>query len=238
MAEQLLENPRALNKAFASALGGAEVRQPGLDGFLNSRFDRFLNQLFASARVELRDAAAALAGRPGFVWLERPPVPVEGLTVVETTQMTATLDRVAGSGSRAGEIAEVRSRGDIDDWFEVYSAVFGADPRARDEWRRIHAVLGPAGEDSLLLLLARVDGAPAATGAVFFHEDVAGLYSFTTLERMRGRGLATALVEASHRAALARGVDRAVLQATGSGRPVYARAGYQEELELSLLLTR
>jgi GNAT superfamily N-acetyltransferase len=238
VAEQLLESPRALNEAFANALGGTEVRQPGLNGFLNSRFDRFLNQLFASADVGLRDAAAALEGRPGFVWLRRRPAPVEGLTVVETTQMTATVDRDAGSGSRAGEIAEVRSLDDIDDWFEVYSAVFGADPRARDEWRRIHAGLGPAGDDSLLLLLVRVDGTPAATGAVFFHEDVAGLYCFTTLESMRGRGLATALVDASHQAALARGVDRALLQATGSGRPVYAKAGYQEELELSLLLMR
>jgi GNAT superfamily N-acetyltransferase len=236
VAEQLLENPRALNEAFANALGGTEVRQPGLNGFLNSRFDRFLNQLFASADIGLRDAAAALGGRPGFVWLRRRPAPVEGLKVVETTQMTATLDQDAGSGSRAGEITDVRSRDDIDDWFEVYSAVFGADPRARDEWRRIHAALGPAGEDSLLLLLARVDGAPAATGAVFFHEDLAGLYCFTTLESMRGGGLATALVDVSHQAALARGVDRALLQATGSGQPVYAKAGYKEELELSLLL--
>ena len=65
-----------------------------------------------------------------------------------------------------------------------------------------------------------------------------GLYCFTTLENMRGLGLATALVDASHQAALARGVDRAVLQATGSGQPVYAKAGYEEELELSLLLMR
>jgi hypothetical protein len=55
---------------------------------------------------------------------------------------------------------------------------------------------------------------------------------------MRGLGLATALVDASHQAALARGVDRSVLQATGSGRPVYAKAGHEEELELSLLLMR
>ena len=238
MAEQLLENPRALNEAFASALSGMGVREPGLSGFLNSRFDRFLNQLFASAHVDVRDAAAALAGLPGFVWLRGRPAPVEGLSVVEATQMTATLDPDAGSESHAGEIAEVTSRDDIDDWFDVYSAVFGADSRARDEWRRIHAALGPAREDSLVLLLARVDGAPSATGAVFFHEGVAGLYCFTTLESMRGRGLATALVDASHQAALARGVDRALLQATESGQPVYAKAGYQDELELSLLLMR
>ena len=37
--------------------------------------------------------------------------------------------------------------------------------------------------------------------------------------------LATALVAASHQAALTRGVDRAVLQATGSGIPWYAKTG-------------
>lgn len=238
MAEQRLENPRALNKALASALRGTEVRRPGLSGFLNSRFDRFLNQLFASADLRLRDAATALAGRPGFVWLQTRPAPLEGLTVVEATQMTATLEPPDRPRSLAGEVAAVRSRDDIDDWFRVYSAVFGAFPRAHDEWRRIHVALGPAGENSLLLLIARVDRSPAATGAVFFHEGVAGLYCFTTLERMRGRGLASALVDASHQAALARGVDRAVLQATSSGQPVYAKAGYEDELEIPLLLMR
>jgi GNAT superfamily N-acetyltransferase len=238
VAERLVENPRALNEHIAGALGGTAARRHGLNGFLNSRFDRFLNQLFASEVLDLRDAAAALSGRPGFVWLRERPAPDEELTVVETMQMTAALDQETDAAPRAGEVVEVRSQGDVDDWFEVYSAVFGADPRARDDWRRIYAALGPTGQDSLLLLLARADGSPASTGAVFFHEGVAGLYCFTTLASMRGRGLATALVEASHRAALARGIERAVLQATGSGLPLYAKAGYEEELELSLLLMR
>jgi GNAT superfamily N-acetyltransferase len=45
---------------------------------------------------------------------------------------------------------------------------------------------------------------------------------------MRGRGLASALVHASHAAAHARGINRAFLQATALGRPVYTRAGYRE----------
>jgi GNAT superfamily N-acetyltransferase len=86
--------------------------------------------------------------------------------------------------------------------------------------------------------LAQVDGAPAATGGVYFEADVAGLYCFTTRERMRGRGLATALVHTSHAAAQARGIERALLQATASGRPVYIRAGYREEQTLPLLMRR
>jgi GNAT superfamily N-acetyltransferase len=90
----------------------------------------------------------------------------------------------------------------------------------------------------LLLLLAWVDGSEAATGAVYFEPDVAGLYCFTTRERMRGRGLASALVHASHAAAQARGIERALLQATASGRPVYTKAGYREQRTLRVLLRR
>jgi GNAT superfamily N-acetyltransferase len=73
---------------------------------------------------------------------------------------------------------------------------------------------------------------------VYFDQDWAGLYCFTTRERMRGGGLGSALVHASHDAARARGVERALLHATPMGRPVYARAGYREERSLPLLLSR
>ena len=131
----------------------------------------------------------------------------------------------------------MRSREDLDGWFGIYCQVFGADPNAREEWARINDALGPAGEGSLLLLLARVDGSPAATGAVFFQPDAAGLYCLTTLERMRRRGLASALVHACHEAARARGIESAVLQATASGRRAFARAGYREELSLPVLVS-
>ena len=72
----------------------------------------------------------------------------------------------------------------------------------------------------------------AATGGVYFEPHVAGLYCFTTRERMRRRGLASALVHASHAAARARGVERTLLQATASGTPVYTEAGYREERTL------
>jgi ribosomal protein S18 acetylase RimI-like enzyme len=237
--EPLLENPRALTGKIAEALDGTAVERPGLSGFLSSEFDRFLNQLFATGTVAPRDAASALEGRPGFVWLAEKPNAGElvRLRLLEMYGMTAATAAQAEQRPPQGEIGEVRSRHDLDGWFGVYAQVFGADPNARDEWARIHDALGPAGEDSLLLLLGRVDGSPAATGAVFFQPDVAGLYCFTTLERMRRRGLASALVRACHEAAQARGIERAVLQATASGRPAYARAGYREERSLPVLLS-
>jgi GNAT superfamily N-acetyltransferase len=239
MADPQLENPTALSQKIADALDGTAVGHPGLSGFVSSKFDRFLNQLFASAAVPPQDAVAALDGRPGFVWLAEKPDDEQlvGLRLLEMVAMTAATAVEADSTPPQGKIDEVRCREDVDDWFGVYSEVFGADPNAREEWIRINDALGPEGDGSLLLLLARVDGKPAATGAVFFHAGAAGLYCFTTLERMRRRGLASALVHECHEAARARGIEHAVLQATGSGRPAYARAGYREERSLPVLVS-
>ena len=152
--------------------------------------------------------------------------------------MTATTAGPVAAPQVECEIAEVRSRSELRAWHEVYCEVFGGDDRSSQDWQQVHDALGPSGDRSLLLLLARVDGSPAATSAVYFDPDVAGLYCFTTRERMRGRGLASALVHACHAAAQARGIERALLQATASGRPVYTRAGYREHRTLPVLLRR
>jgi GNAT superfamily N-acetyltransferase len=149
--------------------------------------------------------------------------------------MTAETAGPAPAPQIEGEVVEVRSGSELRGWHEVYCQVFRADDRGIRDWQRVHDALGPSGDRSLSLLLARVDGSPAATGGVYFEAGVAGLYCFATLERMRGRGLASALVHASHLAARARGLERALLQATASGRPVYANAGYREQRTLSIL---
>jgi GNAT superfamily N-acetyltransferase len=242
--EPLLENPRAFAEKVAGVLGGTAVARAGVSGFLSSSFDPFLNHLFAGGRVIPRDVADALEGRPGIVWLAEHPTRgevddpgAERLLFVEMHGMTATTAPPMVAVHAPGEIVEVRSPADLDSWHEVYCEVFGADPRGRDDWHRVHDALGPSGDTSLLLLLARVDRSPAATGGVFYEQDAAGLYCFTTREGMRGRGLASALVHASHAAARERGIERALLQATDSGRPVYARAGYRAERSLPMLRT-
>jgi GNAT superfamily N-acetyltransferase len=243
--EPLLDNPRSLTAKVAAVLGGAAVERPRLSGFLNSEFDPFLNQLFAAGSVTPREAAAALEGRPGFVWLPDEPRPsevgapgAERLPLVVMHGMTAATAGPAAAPPIEAEIIEVRSRSELRAWHEVYCEVFRGDERGFQDWQRIHDALGPSGDCSLLLLLARVDGSPAATGAVSFEPNVAGLYCFTTRERMRGRGLASALVHASHAAAQARGIERALLQSTASGRPVYTRAGYREQQALPVLVSR
>jgi GNAT superfamily N-acetyltransferase len=243
--EPLLDNPRSLTAKVAAVLSGKAIERPQLTGFLNSEFDPFLNQLFAAGPVTPREAAEALEGRPGLIWLADDPGPsdlgapgAENLVSAVMHGMTAPTAAPAAAPQIDCEIAEVRSRSELRAWHEVYCEVFGGDERGRQDWQRLHDALGPAGDRSLLLFLASVDGSPAATGAVYFEPDVAGLYCFTTRERMRGRGLASALVHASHAAAQARGIERALLQATASGRPVYTRAGYRQQRTLPVLLRR
>lgn len=226
MPDPLLDHPRAFVAKACAVLGGREVRAPGITGFVSSQSDAFLNQFVARVPVSPAEVDALLDGRPAFVWLAEET----GSTVV-MQGMTAELG--AGEGEPAHSIAEVAAA-DLDAWHEVYAEVLG-DPLSREDWRRVHEALGPDGDGSLVLLLARVDGAPASVGGVFFTEGTAGLYCFATLESMQRRGLATAVVLAAHDVARKRGIRRALLQATPAGRPVYARSGYRDERRLPVL---
>ena len=141
-------------------------------GFVSSALDPFLNHLFARGPLRQRDPEEVLAGRPGFVWLDQPADSVTavpaGARLAVTQGMTAAIGSAHGESPVPAEIVEVRSAADLDAWHEVYSEVLAADPRSRSEWRRLHTALGRAGDGSLALLLARVDGFAAASGAVFF----------------------------------------------------------------------
>lgn len=241
MPDPLLENPRAFAEKVSSVLGGVAVGEASFSGFLSSDFDPFLNHLIAARGVTPGEIVEVVAGRPAFVWLAEEPTDdvdelgAAGLALVVMHGMTAITEPSGASVHTRREIVEVSSRVDLSDWYEVYSEVLGADARGREDWSRVHDALGPRGDQSLSLVLAKADGLPAATGAAFYETDAVGLYCFTTREPLRGRGLASALVQAIHAAARAKGIKRALLQATDAGRPVYARAGYRIERSLPVM---
>jgi GNAT superfamily N-acetyltransferase len=244
VAQPLLDNPRSFAARVAAVLGGTAIESAGLTGFVSSKFDPFLNHLFADVTVTLRRVADALEDRPAFVWLAEEPAPQElaaaeahGLKFVEMQGMNAATTQPLATAQANPEIAEVCTPTELRAWHEIYCEVFGVDKGGLQDWQAVHAALGQTGDDTLLLLLAHLDGSPAATAGVYFEPHVAGLYCFTTRERMRRRGLASPLLHASHAAARARGIDRALLQATASGAPVYSKAGYQTERTLPLLIS-
>jgi GNAT superfamily N-acetyltransferase len=237
--DPLLDNPRAFARRIADALDGTPISLPGLDGFRSSDSEPFFNQLFARGRVGRRAATEFLQGKPGFVWLDELPTDDEhtgDLLVLEG--MLAHLERSVAASPAHDNVAVVESRAELKMWHDVYSEVSGVGPDSHTDWRRVHDALGPRGDDSLVLFAASVDGVPAATASVFFDRNFAGLYFFCTRGVMRRRGLATALVEASHAAARARGVDRAILHASHLGRPVYARASYRTARQIPALRFR
>jgi len=77
------------------------------------------------------------------------------------------------------------------------------------------------------VVVAYVEGAPAATAQLLTTDGVAGVFWVATLRTMRGRGLAEACTRAVTNAGLAAGARFAALQASHMGAPVYARMGYQ-----------
>jgi hypothetical protein len=116
--EPLLDNPRSLTAKFAAVLGGTAIERPQLTGFLNSEFDAFLNQLFAAGSVTPREAAEALEGRPGFIWLAEEPSPsevggtgAESLLLVVMHIPPARLVRSARASLNPEESAEVAQKG-------------------------------------------------------------------------------------------------------------------------------
>jgi GNAT superfamily N-acetyltransferase len=240
--EPLLDNPRSLVAKVAAVLGGRAIERPGLSGFVNSEFDPFLNQLFAADPVTPLEAVEALEGRPGFIWLAEPlsvselgVAEAERLSLVEMYGMTASTAPPATSPRIEAEIVEVHSQDELRAWLAVYFEVFGGDDRGSRDWQGLHDALDSAENRFFSLLLARMEGVPAAIGSVYFEPNVAGLYNFATRERVRGRGLASALVHASQAVARARGVERTLLHATAMGRPVYSRAGYRLQRPLQQL---
>jgi GNAT superfamily N-acetyltransferase len=237
------ENPRALSDRVAMALGGERRAREGVASYVSSRFDPFLNQVFVEADGQPDEAARRVAGRPAFVWMASEPsveaqrcLESEGFVPSAFTAMQSYLD--GGDVDEDATLAVVASESDVAAWHAVYSEVLGADPRSVADWQQLHRVLGPDGDGSLWLWVLRVEGAPAATAALFVAGRTAGLYCFATRDGFRRRGLATALIGACRRHARQHGATRCVLQASAAGRSVYAHAGFVDVERLPIFFRR
>ena len=239
----VFENPKAFCRAAAMALGGDRPGGDGVTSHVSSEFDPFLNQAFVEDDGDPAEAVRRLAGRPGFVWMASEPtadtqrrMEHEGFVLTSFTAMEAGGDEVDARGDPA--LVPIRARGEVMAWHAVYSEVLGPDPRSVRDWLRLYDALGPAGDASLGLWLLAANGAPAATAALFIDGHTAGLYCFATRERFRRRGLASALVAVCLRHAHQHGATRCVLQASATGRPVYALAGFEHVESVPVFVRR
>ncbi|HWI64041.1 MAG TPA: GNAT family N-acetyltransferase, partial [Symbiobacteriaceae bacterium] len=69
---------------------------------------------------------------------------------------------------------------------------------------------------------------PAGAGMLFCHGGMGGIYNMCTLPEFRGRGIATAIMAAILRDAVALGCTHVGLTPTSMGRPLYERLGFRE----------
>jgi ribosomal protein S18 acetylase RimI-like enzyme len=76
--------------------------------------------------------------------------------------------------------------------------------------------------------VARLDGEPVAAAALFIGAGVAGIYNVCTVPEARGHGIGTAVTAVALDAAVADGLDLAVLGASDKGYSVYRRLGFRD----------
>jgi ribosomal protein S18 acetylase RimI-like enzyme len=139
-------------------------------------------------------------------WLARPPTPLRlgpeapAVAGLDVTQVTSATDLVAF------ERTVVRS--------------FGARPPISD--LDIHAP-GILADPSMVVLLGRLDGAPAGVAMGYRAAGVLGIYGVGVVPEARGRGVATVLTLAV--LSEARGVV-ATLQTTPAAESLYRRLGF------------
>ena len=103
------------------------------------------------------------------------------------------------------------------DWSEHLRA-FGLPP----------TLLSGADHTRFHVLIARLDGESVATAIAFDCGGDCGIYNVGTLERVRRRGLGTALTALQLHDARARGCRTASLQATAMAERVYAAVGFRD----------
>jgi GNAT superfamily N-acetyltransferase len=90
----------------------------------------------------------------------------------------------------APDISVERATSDrVGEWADVFCAAFDAEGWKDEVWRRVHDAF-----DRMQLFVAYLRNSPVGCTALFESNSLLGLYCLGTLERYRGRGIATALL--------------------------------------------
>jgi len=117
----------------------------------------------------------------------------------------------------------------LSDFIRVYKKLIPADGKAIERFYLSAAPFILEKQSPLKLFVGYVDQQPVATGALFLHAEVAGVWDVTTLPDFRNQGIATNIVR--HMLFYAHDVHNyrfGVLTATKSGESVYRKLGFQK----------
>jgi len=112
------------------------------------------------------------------------------------------------------------------EWIEVWGGP--APASVRDLWYEVYRWLPVDPEGDLRMLLGRLDGEPAATVQVVRTASVAAVNWVVTPERLRRRGIGTAITSAALAEARRAGCRIAVLTASPFGERIYRGLGFRQ----------
>jgi GNAT superfamily N-acetyltransferase len=216
-------------EAYACGAAGAAVKRfPGVAAavfpaepegvfYNNALLQRDLGAGERSEALDAMEAAYTAAGISRFAaWVHesdptmRGELERRGYTLDTTTRaMGMALDdiRLPRPGIELGPA----------DWLE-YLSMEGLPPD----------FLAAADHAAFHLLAARADGQLVAAALAYDFGDDCGIYNVGTVERVRRRGLGTALTTAQVHDARARGCQSASLQSTQMAERVYAAVGFRD----------
>jgi len=126
-------------------------------------------------------------------------------------------------------IAQVVDLISLRDFIKVYKKLIPADAKSIERFYLSAAPFIFEKQSLLKLFVGYVNQRSVATGALFLHANVAGIWDVTTLSDFRNQGIATNIVR--HMLFYAHDVHNykvGVLTATKSGESVYRKLGFQK----------
>jgi len=112
------------------------------------------------------------------------------------------------------------------EWIRAFGLGFELDEHILASYSRLVMSLPPDQHPVGPFYLARLDGQPVATFALFCAAGVAGICEVCTIPSARGQGIGAAITLAPLLDGRAMGYRIAVLQASQMGEPVYRRLGF------------
>jgi ribosomal protein S18 acetylase RimI-like enzyme len=152
------------------------------------------------ARCRAEGGLVHMGDMPGMV-IERPPAEPSGVELVVD---------------------------DFASFVEVSCAAWESVGMRPDAFRKHFAEPQRLRAPHVQVVLARVDGRPAATAMALLSHGIGGIYWVGTRPEARQRGLGEAVTAAATRWAFEQGARAVVLQASVQGEPVYRKMGFRE----------
>ncbi|MHB8568434.1 MAG: GNAT family N-acetyltransferase [Nitrososphaerales archaeon] len=158
-----------------------------------------------------------------------------GFRIIEQMKILSKQVRTKSKGNHPHGI-HVRTTTDIDEWNNVFSESYVL-PHAWNEelLKRERSIVD---NQLAILLLATLDETPA--GCMLLREEPKGLigvYCVGTVPKMRSKGVARAMMDASEEAAREADCKEVVLQTVASDNvtPMYLRLGYEQLFQRNVL---